>query len=81
VHADLRRAAESIGAPGGFQAVQLRVAETYITQFSNLAKQGTARIVPSTLSGISGMLSSAMSVIRSTGGPLSSAAPESENPA
>ncbi len=63
----LRRVAEATEAPGGFQAVQLRVAEAYIAQFGNLAKQGTTLIVPSTLSDISGMIASAMNVIRATG--------------
>ena len=36
----IRRVAEAIEAPGGFQAVQLRVAEQYVTQFGNLAKAG-----------------------------------------
>ena len=37
----IRQVAEAILAPGGFEAVQLRVAEQYINQFGNLAKQGT----------------------------------------
>jgi regulator of protease activity HflC (stomatin/prohibitin superfamily) len=63
----LRRVAEATEAPGGFQAVQLRVAEAYIAQFGNLAKQSTTLIVPSTLSDISGMIASAMNVVRATG--------------
>ncbi|HCC56535.1 MAG TPA: paraslipin [Solibacterales bacterium] len=63
----IRRVAESIESPGGFQAVQLRVAEQYITQFGNLAKQSTTLIIPSTLSDVSGVLASAMNVIKSAG--------------
>jgi regulator of protease activity HflC (stomatin/prohibitin superfamily) len=74
----LRSVADAIGAPGGFQAVQLRVAEAYIAQFGNLAKQGNTLIVPATLSDISGMIGSAMNVIRATGG---TAAPQDEKPA
>jgi regulator of protease activity HflC (stomatin/prohibitin superfamily) len=65
----IRRVAESIESPGGFQAVQLRVAEQYITQFGNLAKQSTTLIVPSTLSDISGTIAAAMNVIKSTARP------------
>lgn len=65
----LRRVAEAIQAPGGFQAVQLRVAEAYIAQFGNLAKQGTTLIIPSTLSDISGMIAAAMNAVRAAGGP------------
>ncbi len=63
----LRRVADALQAPGGMQALQLRVAEAYIAQFGNLAKQGTTLIVPSTLSDISGMIASAMNVVRATG--------------
>jgi regulator of protease activity HflC (stomatin/prohibitin superfamily) len=63
----LRRVAEAIQAPGGLQAVQLRVAEAYIAQFGNLAKQSTTLIIPSTLSDLSGMVASAMNIIRSSG--------------
>jgi regulator of protease activity HflC (stomatin/prohibitin superfamily) len=60
----IRRVAEAINAPGGFQAVQLRVAEQYITQFGNIAKTGNTLIVPSTLSDVSGVIASAMTIIR-----------------
>jgi regulator of protease activity HflC (stomatin/prohibitin superfamily) len=63
----IRRVADALQAPGGFQALQLRVAEAYIAQFGNLAKEGTTLIVPSTLSDISGMIASAMNVVRATG--------------
>lgn len=63
----IRRVADALQAPGGFQALQLRVAEAYIAQFGNLAKQGTTLIVPSTLSDISGMIAAAMNVVRATG--------------
>jgi regulator of protease activity HflC (stomatin/prohibitin superfamily) len=76
----LRRVAEAIEAPGGFQAVQLRVAESYIAQFGNLAKAGNTLIVPATLSDVGGMIATAMNVIRSGKGPGPSA-PAGENPA
>src|SRR6476469_1905698 len=50
----IRRVAEAIEAPGGYEAVQLRVAEQYITQFGNLAKVGNTLIVPANLTDISG---------------------------
>jgi regulator of protease activity HflC (stomatin/prohibitin superfamily) len=62
----IRKVAEAIQAPGGFQAVQLRVAEQYISQFGNLAKQSTTLIIPSTLSDISGVIASAMNVIKTS---------------
>ncbi len=61
----IRRVAEAIQAPGGFQAVQLRVAEQYVTQFGNLAKAGNTLIIPTTLSDPSSFIAAAMSVIKS----------------
>ena len=60
----IRQVAEAILAPGGFEAVQLRVAEQYINQFGNLAKQGNTLIVPANLTDIASMIGAAMSVIR-----------------
>ncbi len=60
--------AEAILAPGGFEAVQLRVAEQYINQFGNLAKQGNTLIVPANLSDIASMIGAAMSVIPARAG-------------
>ena len=60
----IRRVAEAIQAPGGYQAVQLRVAEQYITQFGNLAKEGNSLVLPMNLSDVGSMISLAMNVIR-----------------
>jgi len=60
----IRRVASAIEAPGGFQAVQLRVAEQYIQQFGNLAKAGNSMIIPSNLADVSSVIASAMTVIR-----------------
>ena len=65
----IRKVAESIQVPGGYQAVQLRVAEQYITQFGNLARVGNTLIVPATLSDVSGMIAAAMNVIRQGSSP------------
>ena len=61
----IRRVAASIEAPGGFQAMQLRVAEQYIQQFGNLAKAGNTLIVPSNLADVSSVLATAMTIIKS----------------
>jgi regulator of protease activity HflC (stomatin/prohibitin superfamily) len=60
----IRTVAESIQAPGGFEAVQLRVAEQYITQFGNIAKEGNTLVMPATVSDVGSMLALAMNVIR-----------------
>jgi regulator of protease activity HflC (stomatin/prohibitin superfamily) len=61
----IRRVAEAIQAPGGFQAVQLRVAEEYVSQFGNLAKAGNTLIVPTNLSDAGSFVAAAMSIIKS----------------
>lgn len=60
----IRKIAEAIQSPGGYQAVQLRVAEQYINQFGNLAKEGNTLVVPATLSDVSSMIAMAMNIIR-----------------
>ena len=60
----IRKIAESIQAPGGFEAVQLRVAEQYIEQFGKLAKEGNTLVLPTNLSDVGYMLTLAMNVIK-----------------
>jgi regulator of protease activity HflC (stomatin/prohibitin superfamily) len=60
----IRRVAEVIKMSGGFEAMQLRLAEQYITEFGNLAKNGTSMIVPANLSDVTSMLQMAMGVIK-----------------
>jgi regulator of protease activity HflC (stomatin/prohibitin superfamily) len=60
----IRRVAEAIQMTGGFEAVQLRVAEQYITQFGNLAKETNTLILPANMSDVGSMISAAMTVIR-----------------
>jgi regulator of protease activity HflC (stomatin/prohibitin superfamily) len=63
----IRLVAAAIGQPGGFEAVQLRVAEQYIERFGNLAKAGNTLIVPANLTDITSMISAAMTVISQKG--------------
>ena len=65
--AGIRKVAEAIEQPGGFEAVQLRVAENYLTQFGKLAQQGNTMILPATLSDVGSMISLAMNVIKQQG--------------
>ncbi len=60
----IRRIAASIQDPGGYQAVQLRVAEQYIGEFGKLAKEGNTLIVPANLSDVGSLIATAMTVIR-----------------
>ena len=59
----IRRVAESIQVPGGFEAVQLRVAEQYISRFGELARTTNSVIVPANVADIGAMIATAMTVI------------------
>ena len=63
----LRKVAETIQIPGGQEAVQLRVAEQYITKFGELAKTTNTLILPATVSDVGSMIALAMSAIKQTG--------------
>ncbi len=63
----IRRVAEAIRVPGGQEAVQLRVAEQYITQFGALAKESNTLVLPANVSDVASMLTLAMNVIRRPG--------------
>ncbi len=63
----IRKVADAIQAPGGFEAVQLRVAEQYIGEFGKLAKASNTMILPASVSDVGSMLALAMNVIRSGG--------------
>jgi regulator of protease activity HflC (stomatin/prohibitin superfamily) len=60
----IRRVAESIKVDGGHQAVQLRVAEQYITQFGRLADGSTNLVLPANVSDIGSMVALAMNVFK-----------------
>ena len=62
----IRRVADAIRTDGGMEAVQLRVAEQYVEQFGNLAKNTTSVIVPASVSDMAGMIAAAMKVFGST---------------
>ncbi len=65
----VRQIASAIGTEGGLQAANLKVAELYIDAFGNLAKQGNTLIVPSNLTDVSTMVSTAMTVLDRTKAP------------
>jgi regulator of protease activity HflC (stomatin/prohibitin superfamily) len=61
----LRRVAEALRTEGGHEAMQLRVAEAYVAQFGNLAKEGNTLVVPANLTDLASMISLATNVVRS----------------
>jgi regulator of protease activity HflC (stomatin/prohibitin superfamily) len=63
----LRKVAETIRVPGGQEAVQLRVAEQYITKFGELAKTNNTLILPASVSDVGSMIAVAMNAMRQIG--------------
>jgi len=55
--------ATAIKKEGGEDAVNLRIAEQYITEFGKLAKEGNTLIIPASLSDVSGVVATAGRVI------------------
>ncbi len=60
----IREIANSIQEKGGSEAVNLRVAEQYITEFGKLAQTNNTLIIPANMSDVSGMIATAMKVIK-----------------
>ncbi|MBL4710243.1 MAG: paraslipin [Flavobacteriales bacterium] len=60
----ISKIAAAIQNKGGYEAVNLRVAEQYIEQFGNIAKEGNTIIIPSNLTDVSSLVATATSVIK-----------------
>jgi regulator of protease activity HflC (stomatin/prohibitin superfamily) len=63
----IRMVGESLSGEGGQSAMQLRIAEQYIGEFGNLAKQSNTLVVPSNLSDIASMIAVATGSFRAVG--------------
>jgi regulator of protease activity HflC (stomatin/prohibitin superfamily) len=59
----IRKVADAIQNAGGYEAVQLRVAEQYLIQFGELAKAGNTLILPANLTDVGSMIALAMNII------------------
>ena len=62
----LRQIAEATRAPGGMDAVNLKVAEQYVQAFAQLAKEGNTILLPSNMNDMGSMIASAMSIMRNS---------------
>jgi regulator of protease activity HflC (stomatin/prohibitin superfamily) len=60
----LRQVAQAVSAQGGRDAMQLRIAEQYVEQFGQLAKEANTLVVPANLSDIASMLALATRVVK-----------------
>ena len=59
----IKKVAESLHLDGGETAANLRVAEKYIAEFGNLAKENNTMIIPANMGDISSMVATVMSVL------------------
>lgn len=62
----LRQIAEATRAPGGMDAVNLKVAEQYVQAFAQLAKEGNTILLPSNMNDMGSMIASVMTIMRNT---------------
>jgi regulator of protease activity HflC (stomatin/prohibitin superfamily) len=60
----IRKVATAIQMSGGFEAVQLRVAEQYIGRFGELAKASNTIVLPANVADVGSMVALAMNMIR-----------------
>src|SRR5437763_6816369 len=63
----LRQVGDAIRSPGGIDAVNLRVAEHYVDAFGKLAKTNNSIIVPADLGQMSGLIASALQIVKAQG--------------
>ncbi|MBA3886830.1 MAG: paraslipin [Acidobacteria bacterium] len=72
----IRRVADAIKMDGGSEAVQLRVAEQYISQFGELAKKSNTLVLPANVADVGSMIALAMQMTgKHPGGPAVPDAP------
>lgn len=64
----LKMVADATNAPGGMNAANLQVAQRFVESFGELAKAGNTLIVPANLADVSSLVSSAMTIVKGTGG-------------
>ena len=63
----IKQIALSINEKGGMHAVNLRIAEQYINEFGNLAKENNTMIIPTDLANVAGFVKAAAAVIKEQG--------------
>jgi len=76
----LRKVGQALAAPGGPEAMQLRVAEQYVKEFGNLARQANTLVLPANLSDVGSMIALATRVLRQDGPPATPPRPPPVRP-
>jgi regulator of protease activity HflC (stomatin/prohibitin superfamily) len=63
----IRKIAAAIETQGGMAAMNLKVAEQYVSAFANLAKQGNTLIIPSNVADIASLIQTATTIVKRDG--------------
>lgn len=74
----IKQVGESISGIGGVEAINLRVAEQWVGQFGNIAKESTTLILPANLGEVGSMVAAALTTIKKVSGQQSQEKPKSE---
>ncbi len=60
----IRKVAATLKEEGGMEAVNMRLAESYIAAFGNLAKAGNTILMPANVGDVAGMIATAMATVK-----------------
>jgi regulator of protease activity HflC (stomatin/prohibitin superfamily) len=63
----MRQVGDAVNQPGGFEAMQLRVAEQFVAQFGLLARHGNTMILPANVADVGSMVALATHIIQKPG--------------
>ncbi len=69
----IRKVAQSLRTEGGEKAMELRIAEQYISEFGRIAKEGNTMVLPANIADVGSMITLAKGMLKSE--PPSAAAP------
>ena len=64
----IRKVAAALNEPGGLNSVNMQLAQQYLTQFGNLAKQNNTMIIPSDLANVAGVIKACSSIVKKVEG-------------
>ncbi|MBI1824668.1 MAG: paraslipin [Nitrospirae bacterium] len=64
----IRQVGQAISGQGGMEAINLRVAEQWVGQFGNIAKESTTLILPANLGEVGSMVATALTTIKKVSG-------------
>ena len=63
----IRKVAAALNEPGGLNSVNMQLAQQYLAQFGNLAKQNNTMIIPTDLANVAGVIKACTSIVKNVG--------------